>query len=82
MKNVFKYMTLFLYFSMTFFLVGLVVRVGVSLIKIGELYITYEGIVSNVIKSIIAGAAITLAAIFFNLIDKYNCRKKPPSSSE
>ncbi|MBK0003575.1 hypothetical protein [Erwinia sp. S38] len=82
MKNIFKYIALFLYFSMTFFLLGLAVRAGVSLIKIGELYISYEGIVSNVIKSIIAGAAITLAAIFFNLIDKYKARKKPPFNSE
>lgn len=30
----------------------------------------------------IAGSAITLATIVFNLIDKFNARKKPPSDSE
>lgn len=30
----------------------------------------------------IAGSAITLATIVFNLIDKFNARKKPPSDPE
>lgn len=30
----------------------------------------------------IAGFAITLATIVFNLIDKFNARKKPPSAPE
>lgn len=29
----------------------------------------------------IAGSSITLASIAFNLIDKFNARKKPPSDS-
>ncbi|RXA93796.1 hypothetical protein EQP49_22230 [Yersinia sp. 2105 StPb PI] len=30
----------------------------------------------------IAGSAITLATIVFNLIDKFNTRKRPPSDPE
>lgn len=30
----------------------------------------------------VAGSAITLATIVFNLIDKFNARKKPPSDAD
>jgi hypothetical protein len=35
-----------------------------------------------VVFGCIAGSAITLATIVFNLIDKFNCRKKPPSDPD
>ncbi len=36
----------------------------------------------TLVFSCISGGAITLAAIFFNLIGKFNFRKKPPSEPE
>jgi hypothetical protein len=47
-----------------------------------EFYLPSDKIFSTLVKSMIAATAITLAAIVFNLIDKFNARKKPPSDPE
>lgn len=41
---------------------------------------SYQGVVTVLIKSLITSSAITLAAIAFNLIDKYKSRKKMSSN--
>ncbi|PWC17077.1 hypothetical protein DDT54_23125 [Brenneria nigrifluens DSM 30175 = ATCC 13028] len=82
MKNIFKYIFVFFYFSLAFFLLGLLVRIVLGFIHLNKFYLSYEGVMSNLVKSLIAGGAITLAAIAFNLIDKYKARKRPPSAPE
>lgn len=82
MKVIFKYILLFLYFFIAFFLMGLVVRVVISFIYTSGFYLSCQGVFSNFVKSAIAGLSITVAAIVFNLIDKYNARKSPPSDPE
>jgi len=82
MKPYFRYTLMFLYFSITFFFLGIVIRVASGFFYMSKFYLPYEGMVSNFIKSLIAGAAITLAAIVFNLIDKHKARKSPPSDPD
>lgn len=58
---------------------------GASLIiylKHGYFLIPEGQIIRAIVFGCIAGSAITLATIVFNLIDKFNTRKKPPSDSE
>lgn len=82
MKVTLKYMALFAYFTTGFFLLGLIIKIIFGFVHIGEFYLPYEEVMRNFFKSIIAGLAITLAAIIFNLIDKFNERRKPPSDPE
>lgn len=78
MKATLKYIALFVYFTAGLFLLGLIIKVVFGFVHIGEFYLPYEEIMRNLFKSIIAGSAITLAAIVFNLIDKLKkCRKQP-----
>ncbi len=82
MRTIIQYVFLFAYFTAGLFLLGLIVKVFLGFVKLGEFYLPNEEIMRNLFKSIIAGAAITLAAIVFNLIDKCNSRKSPPSDSD
>ncbi|MEM6160096.1 hypothetical protein AAH446_05985 [Erwinia sp. P6884] len=82
MKGTLKYIALFAYFTAGLFLLGLIIKVVFGFVHIGEFYLPYQEVMRNFFKSIIAGAAITLAAIVFNLIDKFNERRKPPSDPE
>ncbi|MBK4717213.1 hypothetical protein [Tenebrionicola larvae] len=47
----------------------------------GYLFFPLYHVKRMLVFSCIAGTAITLATIVFNLIDKFNTRKKPPSDS-
>jgi len=51
-------------------------------IKNGYFLIPDGQIKRAIVFGCIAGIAITLAAIVFNLIDKFNARKRPPSDPE
>lgn len=82
MKAILKYITLFAYFTTGLFLLGLIIKIILGFFYIGGFYLPSEEILKNLFKSIVAGAAITLAAIVFNLIDKFNSRKKPPSEPD
>ena len=48
----------------------------------GYLFFPFYHVKRVVVFGCIAGTAITLATIVFNLIDKYNARKSPPSDPE
>ena len=50
--------------------------------KDGYFLIPGGQITRAVVFGCIAGSAITLATIVFNLIDKFGARKKPPSDPE
>lgn len=54
----------------------------ISYIKNGYFLIPDGQIKRAIIFGCIAGTAITLASIVFNLIDKYKSRKTPPSDPE
>ena len=82
MKGTLKYIALFAYFTAGLFLLGVIIKVVFGFVHIGEFYLPYVEVMRNLFKSIIAGAAITLAAIVFNLIDKFNERRKPPFDPE
>ncbi|EMM6516279.1 hypothetical protein RVV74_002961 [Enterobacter ludwigii] len=77
MRIAFKYILMFLYYSSAFFALSLIIRIVMGLIHSNNLFLTLNGITSGFIKSLIAGAAITIAAIIFNLTDKYRTRKPP-----
>ncbi|ENV9336535.1 TPA: hypothetical protein ACJVFL_001737 [Klebsiella aerogenes] len=51
-------------------------------IKNGYFLIPEGQIKRAIVFGCIAGTAITLATIVFNLIDKFKARKSPPSDSE
>ncbi len=82
MKIVLKYILLFSYFTVGFFLLGLAIKIVIGFIYLGDFFLPYEEITRNFIKSIIASSAITAAAIVFNLIDYFKARKSPPSDSQ
>lgn len=82
MKLVIKYIVLFGYFLLAFFLLGLIVKVVIGFLHTGEFYLPYDSIISNFFKSIIAASAILLAAIVFNIIDYVRTRAFPPSDSK
>ncbi len=77
-KFALKYIALWGYFAVGFFVLGLVIKTVLGLIYTGDFYFPYEEVARNLFKSIIAASAITLAAIIFNLIDKFKVRKSPP----
>ncbi|MCT2386170.1 hypothetical protein [Erwinia pyrifoliae] len=81
-KTVLRYILLFSYFTVGLFLLGLLIKLIIGYIYIGKFYLPYEEVMRNFFKSIIAGSAITLAALVFNLIDKFKARKTPPSDRE
>jgi len=76
MKATIKYIALFVYFTAGLFLLGLIIKVFFGFVYTGEFYFPYEEAIRNLFKSIIVGTAITLAAIVFNLIDKFNKLRK------
>lgn len=78
-KFALKYIALWGYFTVGFFVLGLVIKTVLGFIYTGDFYLPYEEVARNLFKSIIAASAITLAAIIFNLIDKFKTRKSPPS---
>ena len=80
MKTVLKYILLFSYFTVGFFFLGLLIKIIIGFIHIGGFFFPFEEITKNFFKSIIAGTAITVAAIVFNLIDYFKARKSPPSA--
>ncbi|WP_241609742.1 hypothetical protein [Rosenbergiella australiborealis] len=82
MKSTLKYIILFAYFTVGLFLLGLIIKVVSGFIHLGGFYLPYEEIMRNLFKSIIAGSAITLAAITFNLIDKFKGRRKKSSKPD
>ncbi|QPR28183.1 hypothetical protein I6G97_00510 [Edwardsiella hoshinae] len=79
MKITYIYILMFLYYSSVLFIFGLIISIVISFAYLHVFYLSFESIFSAFVKSIIAGSAITLAAIVFNLIDKFNARKKTPS---
>ncbi|EBS4549509.1 hypothetical protein DQK32_27265, partial [Salmonella enterica subsp. enterica serovar Newport] len=48
----------------------------------GYIFFPVSQVMRVLVFGCIAGTSITLAAIVFNLIDKFNARKKPPSDPE
>ncbi|MGT4622374.1 hypothetical protein [Edwardsiella ictaluri] len=81
-KMALKYALMFLYYSFAFFILGLIISVVIGFIYLHDFYLPFEIVLSTLVRSIIAGSAITLAAIVFNLIDKFDARKKPPSAPD
>jgi hypothetical protein len=51
-------------------------------LKNGYFFYPLYHVKRTIIFGCISGTAITLAAIVFKLIDKFNARKKPPSDPE
>ncbi|ECA5251943.1 hypothetical protein ZQ34_005146 [Salmonella enterica subsp. salamae] len=79
------YIKLLIYSCFFCIAVCVLLGVGVSLIvflKDGYFLIPDGQIIRAVVFGCIAGSAITLATIVFNLIDKFNARKKPPSAPD
>ena len=79
-KFIFKYILVFLYFSLAFFLLGISIQIIFTFIYLNDLHISYQRVITILVKSLITSSAITLAAIAFNLIDKYKSRKKTSSN--
>jgi hypothetical protein len=78
------YIKLLIYSCFFCIAVCVLLGVGVSLIiflKDGYFLIP-DGQIIRAVVLCIAGSAITLATIVFNLIDKFNARKKPPSDPD
>ncbi|MBS1205950.1 MAG: hypothetical protein H6R25_2849 [Proteobacteria bacterium] len=79
------YIKLFIYscifcITLGFFLIG-VGALFIFLTK-GYLFFPINHVERIFMFGCIAGSAITLVTIVFNLIDKFNARKKPPSDPE
>lgn len=81
-KIALKYIVLWGYFTAGFFLLGLVIKIVLGFFYTNTFYLPYEEVVKNFLKTIIASSSITLAAIVFNLIDKFKARITPPSDSK
>ncbi|MEB8194990.1 hypothetical protein NGI12_16185 [Raoultella terrigena] len=80
-----SYIKLLIYSCIFCILVCFILGVGAALIayiKNGYFLIPEGQIKRAIVFGCIAGVAITLATIVFNLIDKYNSRKSPPSDPE
>ena len=80
-----SYITLFIYSCFFCILLGFVLLgVGVLFIFLtkGELFFPIYHVKRTLVFGCIAGTAITVATIVFNLIDKYNSRKTPPSDPD
>lgn len=81
----FAYFKLFLYSCVFCCVVYLILGgTAAAYLFISEGYFFYpiRQIIRACVFGMISGAAITLAAIVFNLIDKFNSHKKPPSDPE
>ena len=79
------YLKLLIY-SCVFCCVVYFILTGLSAIYIyvakGFFFYPVKHAIRTCVFGIISGAAITSAAIVFNLIDKFKARKKPPSNPE
>lgn len=76
------YIKLLVYSCIFCILICFILGAGASLIiyiKNGFFLIPNGQLKRAIVFGCIAGIAITLATIVFNLIDKYNSRKSPPS---
>lgn len=85
MKQLYSYVVLFFYSCvstalMLLFLGGVIATF--YYFKGDGFHFPLNQVKRAIVFSCIAGTAITLAAIVFNLIDKFNSRKKPPSNPE
>lgn len=85
MKQLYSYVMLFIYSCLSSILMLLLLGGGIAafyFLKGDEFYFPLSQLKRAIVFGSIAGSAITLATIVFNLIDKFNARKKPPSDPE
>lgn len=80
MKQLYSYVILFLYSCLSSIVMLLFLGGGQSFIffKGDGFYFPVNQFKRAIVFGCIAGTAITLATIVFNLIDKFNSRKKTP----
>lgn len=79
------YFVLFIYSCAFCIILGFILMGGGGLfiyLTKGYLFFPASEVMRVFVFGGIAGSAITLAAIVFNLIDKFNTRKKSPSDPE
>ncbi|EBP0013882.1 hypothetical protein HX37_24790 [Salmonella enterica] len=82
MKQLYGYVMLFIYSCLSSILMLLLLGGGIAtfyFLKGNEFNFPLGQLKMAIVFGCIAGSAITLATIVFNLIDKINARKKPPS---
>jgi hypothetical protein len=85
MKQLYAYTVLFLYSCLSSTLMLLLLGGVIATfyyLKGDGFYFPLNQVRRAIIFGCIAGSAITLATTVFNLIDKFNSRKKPPSDPE
>lgn len=85
MKNVYAYVMLLIYGCIFSILMLLLLGGGIAtfyFLKGNGFYFPPEQLKRVVFSGCIAGSAITLATLIFNLIDRFNARKQPPSGPE
>ena len=83
MKVILKYLGLFLYSCISSMLMLLFLGGTVAVFyyfKDNVFYFPLSHVKRAIFFGFVAGTAITLATIVFNLIDKFNARKKPSDS--
>ncbi|BBJ69865.1 hypothetical protein [Enterobacter sp. 18A13] len=79
------YFVLFIYSCVFCIILGFLLMGGGGLfiyLTKGYLFFPASEVIRVFVFGCIAGSAITLATIVFNLMDKFNARKKPPSDPE
>lgn len=79
------YIVLFIYACLFCIISGFLLMGGGALfiyLTKGFFFFPTHQMIRVIVFGCIAGTSITLAAIVFNLIDKFNSRKKPPSYPE
>jgi len=85
MKRLYGYVILFGYSCLSSILMVLLLGGGIAafyFLKGDGFYFPLSQLKRAMVFGSIAGSAITLATIVFNLIDKSNGRKKPPSTPD
>lgn len=85
MKQLYSYVMLFIYSCLSSILMLLLLAGGIVafyFLKGDGFYFPLSQLKRAIVFGSIAGSAITLATIVFNLIDKFNARKKPPSDPD
>jgi len=85
MKQLYGYVMLFLYSCLSSILMLLLLGGGVAVfyfVKGDGFYFPLNQLKRAIVFGCIAGSGITLATIVFNLINKFNARKKPPSAPD
>ena len=68
-----KYLKIFLYFFVCFFVFGMVIRVGSVYLSSGEIFLPFSGVMKNLRVSVVVSFAIALITFIFNKMDE---RKK------